>query len=378
MRLHSIYLTGRAGLEEPLVSRIEANVRSFREQHPGLPHTLYRDETLREFIRGSIGRDAVQAFDSLIPLAYKADLGRYCLLLHHGGVYADLAAHFFHPVCDPVRLDKVHVFRDGFSAAPWIVSNSIIGSPPGKRVFQLCIEKIIEHCRARHYGFNALCPTGPNLFGWAVATSMQLGEFVAGETMRINRNEFHSYAYLSASGDVIAVSVKKGTGLSSLGTRLHDDYGHYYASGNVYGELARPMRWATADFVRRRWIDAPLLSPAGGSWSLKPGLALRGPGVALGPGLYQGVLHFRSIAPVDGGLRMVIEITCEDGQRVLAESAQIVLDAQRNNANLGMQFRVERVTRDIEVRLRLLDPALVDVRGSSISRPQNRLQPAVP
>lgn len=46
------------------------------------------------------GCDALVAFDSLIPLAYKAGLGRYCLLLECGGLYTDLSIHFSQAIAD--------------------------------------------------------------------------------------------------------------------------------------------------------------------------------------------------------------------------------------------------------------------------------------
>ena len=36
-----------------------------------------------------------QAYDSLIPTAYKADIWRYCVLYKYGGVYGDMTQRFF-------------------------------------------------------------------------------------------------------------------------------------------------------------------------------------------------------------------------------------------------------------------------------------------
>lgn len=380
--LHSIYLTGGLTREAALPFRIESNLQSLREAHPDFPHKVYDDDSLHDFIRTNIGRDALVAFDSLIPLAYKADLGRYCLLLERGGLYADLSIHFFQAVADLSALKKLHVFRDGFSAAPWIVSNSIIACPPRLLVFQRMIEKIIEHCRSRHYGFNPLCPTGPNLFGQTLAATFPLEHIVCGDTTRINRNEFHSYAYLNGAGDVVATNVKKGIGVSSLGARIHDDYNRQYEARNVYGELAGQLAWSRADYVRSRWVPASMMQQR--VWLLEPGPVLQGPRSALGPGEYEGIFAFHAIAPARGALQMVIEAVCNDSQHVLQVSAPHRLDAQQTKATITIRFRLDKTTRDVEIRLRLSDRMIVEfahlriIRARKlVSADQRKTSPAV-
>lgn len=364
--LHSIYLTGGLTREAALPFRIESNLQSLREAHPDFPHTVYDDHSLRDFIRTNIGRDALVAFDSLLPLAYKADLGRYCLLLERGGLYADLSIHFFQAVADLSALKKLHVFRDGFSAAPWIVSNSIIACPPRLLVFQRMIEKIIEHCRSRYYGFNPLCPTGPNLFGQTLAATFPLERIVCGDTTRINRNEFHSYAYLNGAGDVVATNVKKGIGVSSLGARIHDDYNRQYEARNVYGELAGQLAWSRADYVRSRWVPANMMQQR--VWLLEPGPALQGPRSALGPGEYEGIFSFHAIAPAQAPLQMVVEAVCNEGQHVLQVSAPYRLPAQQTRATVAVRFRLEQMTRDVGIRLRLSDRMIVEFASLRIIR----------
>ncbi len=364
--LHSIYLTGGLTRDAALPFRIESNLQSLREAHPDLPHRVYDDDSLRDFIRTNIGREAVVAFDSLLPLAYKADLGRYCLLLERGGLYADLSIHFFQAVDDLSGLNKLHVFRDGFSAAPWIVSTSIIACPPRLAVFQRMIEKIIEHCRSRYYGVNPLCPTGPNLFGQMLAATFPLERLVCGEATRINRNEFHAYAYLNGAGDVIATNVKRGIGVTSLGARIHDDYHRQYKARNVYGELAGQLVWRRADYVQSRWIPVSRMQQH--VWLLEPGPALQGPRAALEPGEYEGIFSFHAIAPAHAPLQIVIEAVCNDGQHVLQASAPQRLEAQQTRATIAIRFRLEQMTRDVGIRLRLSDRMIVEFASLRIIR----------
>jgi hypothetical protein len=366
-RLHSIYLTG-GGAAEALPARLAANVASLRDQHPELPHTLYDDASLRDFIRTHIGRDALQAYDALLPLAYKADLGRYCLLHEFGGIYADLSVYFFYPVRSPGEEGKLHVFRDSSSAAPWIVSNSLIASPPRHPVFRACIEQVIAHCRSRHYGVNPLCPTGPNLFGRAIALGAPLEQLVAGDTVRMNRTETHAHAYLTPAGEVVAVNVKRGAGLASLGARLGEDYNRHYWGRNVYGELAGRLSWSRKDYLERGWGTVADGASASEPWLMQPGLALRGPGASLAPGAYLAQAFFYGIAAVKGDAHLEFAVVCDGGQRVLARSRAMRIDERSGGKTYGVQFELGQTARDVELRMWLSAPTRVLLGGVQISR----------
>ena len=64
---------------------------ALKEQFSQYDYALYEQDGLRNFISSVYGGDVLWAYDRLKPYAYKADLGRYCLLHHFGGWYADLS-----------------------------------------------------------------------------------------------------------------------------------------------------------------------------------------------------------------------------------------------------------------------------------------------
>lgn len=236
LKAHSIYLTGHQ--PSALPDKIAVNLASFKKCYADFEHQLYTDDSLREFIQKNHPPEVLWAYDQLIPLAYKADLGRYCLLYRLGGIYADLSITFFQRVwLDEFPGKKLFLFRDGFSHAPWIVSNSILMARPGQFIFKYLIDKIVEHVKTHFYGFNPLCPTGPNLMGRAAAQLLEMDEFATGEVVRINKNpSTWSYSYLIPSGEVLAVNVKSGNGLASLGASVSNNYNDYWSSKNIYKE----------------------------------------------------------------------------------------------------------------------------------------------
>jgi Glycosyltransferase sugar-binding region containing DXD motif len=56
----------------------------------GWEYKFYSDADAEKFLRTHFPIEVLEAYRSLIPGAFKADLFRYCALLIHGGVYADV------------------------------------------------------------------------------------------------------------------------------------------------------------------------------------------------------------------------------------------------------------------------------------------------
>jgi glycosyltransferase involved in cell wall biosynthesis len=246
LKAHSIYLTGHQPGSLP--DKIAANLASFKQFYSDFEHQLYTDDSLREFIQKNYTHDVLWAYDQLIPLAYKADLGRYCLLYQLGGIYADLSITFFQRIwLDEFPGKNLFLFRDGFSHAPWIVSISILMARPKQFIFKYLIGKIVEHVKTNFYGFNPLCPTGPNLMGRAAAQLLEMADFASGEAVRINKNtNTWSYSYLIPSGEVLAINVKRGNGLISLGAVKSDNYNDHWNARRIYkketavGDISHP------------------------------------------------------------------------------------------------------------------------------------------
>jgi len=69
----------------PNMSRL---VESFKQS--GWQYKFYTDDDAANFLSTHFPAEVRQAYDSLRPGAFKADLFRYCVLLIHGGVYADV------------------------------------------------------------------------------------------------------------------------------------------------------------------------------------------------------------------------------------------------------------------------------------------------
>ena len=89
MQISQIYISNQNISSLPSkLKDISSNIKKF---FPDAKHIIYNNEMLREFIIKNFSKEVVLAYDSLIPYAFKADLGRYCLLYELGGWYFDIA-----------------------------------------------------------------------------------------------------------------------------------------------------------------------------------------------------------------------------------------------------------------------------------------------
>ena len=73
-------------MKSPNFSRLSESWK----QQSGWEYRFYNDDDAANFLSTHFPVEVKEAYDVLIPGAFKADLFRYCVLFIHGGVYADI------------------------------------------------------------------------------------------------------------------------------------------------------------------------------------------------------------------------------------------------------------------------------------------------
>lgn len=139
-----------------------------KKQNPEFKYFLYDDDDCRNFIAEHFEDAILDAFDRLIPGAYKADLWRYCVLYIKGGIYLDIKFEGYKDFKCVELLDKPHYVLDRKEhAEPGkdLVYNGLIVSPAKNPVLKTCIDRIVKNVQQQEFGFNPLYPTGPGLLG---------------------------------------------------------------------------------------------------------------------------------------------------------------------------------------------------------------------
>lgn len=181
-----------------LPTKMGENVKNLKYKNPEFEYHLYDDYECRDFIKKNFDEDVLNAFDSLIPGAYKADLWRYCILYKNGGVYLDIKfkcednfklieltdkeyfvldrpyAKYNINIQDDLAIvnDKnyyKHVFKNidiNFWKSKEIgLYNALMVCKPNNPILLECINSIVENVKQKNYDYNHLYVTGPGLLG---------------------------------------------------------------------------------------------------------------------------------------------------------------------------------------------------------------------
>lgn len=365
-RLHSIFLTRNLNDKVTcLPSKIARNIDSFKECHPYLEHQIYNLELGRQFIKLHFDSGVLSTFDSLRPLAYKADLLRYCILYELGGIYADLSLYFHSSALDFDRNSKIFTYRDVTNRAPWIASNSLIVTQPQMQVFESCIKKIVMHVNDDYYGTNALCPTGPNLFGAMLAKTTPLFEIASGEAIKISRSPSHSIAYLNASGNVVAVAVKAGPGLGSLGAHSTENYNDYYNQREIYNHNLNKKTWTFQDLVSRGNT-----SKKNDEGKFPAGIAIYGPYTKLIAGAYNArfIISQHDLTLLRQHGHFAIDVCKNFGEELIDFIEEKSEDLHGDLVVLGVFFHIKEPVDNIEVRLHIAQAIEFKIERLEIER----------
>jgi mannosyltransferase OCH1-like enzyme len=131
-----------------------------KAMNPAFQYHLYDDNDCREFIKNNFPEVVLEAFDNLIPGAYKADLWRYCVLYKEGGIYMDIK-YVPHNGFRLIQLTEREYFvldADGNG-----IYNALISCRPGNPALFRAINAIIRNVKTKYYGNSSLEPTGPLL-----------------------------------------------------------------------------------------------------------------------------------------------------------------------------------------------------------------------
>ena len=145
-----------------LPPKMKENYNFFKKHNPEFNHYLYDENDCREFIKNNFNKDVLNAFDSLIPCAYKADLWRYCVLYINGGIYIDIKFKCVNGFKLIALTENEFFVRD---KNPIGVLNGLIITKSKNELLLKVINKIVENVKLKYYGEDALQITGPNLLG---------------------------------------------------------------------------------------------------------------------------------------------------------------------------------------------------------------------
>mmetsp|Transcript_77505 Transcript_77505/g.116500 ORF Transcript_77505/g.116500 Transcript_77505/m.116500 type:complete len:750 (-) Transcript_77505:356-2605(-) len=144
----------------PNMSRL---IESFKQS--GWEYKFYTDDEAGNFLSTHFPPEIRQAYDALRPGAFKADLFRYCVLLIHGGVYADMDIMLEANLDLAVGPDVGFMVPQDEPGTPvnhrMCLWNGFIAAAPGHPFLAKVIETVVNNVRNRFTSVdvdNLFCP----------------------------------------------------------------------------------------------------------------------------------------------------------------------------------------------------------------------------
>jgi hypothetical protein len=217
-----------------LPPKMQKCVDKLKKNNPEFKHHIYNIEDCRKFIEKHFDKEILDAYDKLKPLAYKADLWRYCVLYKKGGIYLDIKYQ-----CKPkfklIKLiDKEYFMLDCpyvdenisheddikiINKKPYYnniynkidtnkcknknisIANGFIICKPKNDLMYECIKNCVKNIKNNYYGFNPLYPTGPGLLGdlyfkgdfSKIDTDINIFNSINGKSILMQKNVIFKY-----------------------------------------------------------------------------------------------------------------------------------------------------------------------------------------
>ena len=146
-----------------LQPKMRERVENLKAQNPKFEHFLFDDNDCRDFIKTNFEAYVLNAYDRLIPGAYKADLWRLCVLYKNGGIYMDIKLNCMNGFKLIELTENEHYALDRLP--PLSIYNALMVCKAGNPFLWKAICRIVMNVQNKFYGVSSLSPTGPKLLG---------------------------------------------------------------------------------------------------------------------------------------------------------------------------------------------------------------------
>jgi mannosyltransferase OCH1-like enzyme len=130
-----------------------------KKNNPEFTYYLYDDNMCKTFIEMYFDQDTLDAYNTLIPGAYKADLWRYCILYVYGGIYLDIKYIHVNDFKLINITDDEYFVRDRQNG----IYQALLVCLPKNKILLKSINQIIYNVKNKLYLNNPLEVTGPQL-----------------------------------------------------------------------------------------------------------------------------------------------------------------------------------------------------------------------
>lgn len=238
--VHQVLLTKSGRIDRKPVEYID----KLRANLSG-PYYLWDNDSIVELLTSKFDKNVLKAYESIKPLAYKADLARYCIIYTFGGWYSDLTVTIknLSVLANFSGSYEAILFRDIPMARRLAsVSNTIFWfKNPGSDILSNLISGSVDKIINKDYSYHQHSITGPLAFGEEVA-KYQLNNnrqnILFGDTVLIDSEPSHVFNEISLKNYQVFSSRRSlNLDVSSVmpsGYESNSDYWFMYTNKNIY------------------------------------------------------------------------------------------------------------------------------------------------
>ncbi len=183
--VHQTYFEDITPDTYPNMSRL---TESFKQS--GWDYKFYTDEMSLDFLSTHFPPEVREAYETLRPGAFKADLFRYCVLLIHGGVYSDvdilLETNLDVAIGPDVGFIVPHDMPGHGVDTVMCLWNGFIAAAPGHPFLAQIVETVVNNIRNRFTSVdvdNMLCPNVETSVPHAFDTLFTAGPCIMGASV---------------------------------------------------------------------------------------------------------------------------------------------------------------------------------------------------
>lgn len=236
MQVTQIFLTDDDSEMSPFLKEATASVR---RSFPNLKHQVYRNEEVEEFLEEYYDESVINAYHKAKPYSYKCDLARYCITNIVGGWYFDVTIRCLVGIEVPADCTLL-AFRDinRYTRVSWACDGAVFYSPADSSILDEAIFQIVHNIETEYYGMTPLCPTGPTVWGKAIALEHPIvdDKVIFGDSIELTPDHMNkNKALVLPDGTIFAMKKPSAGGdLSALGATGVNNYNELWYTRNLY------------------------------------------------------------------------------------------------------------------------------------------------
>ena len=181
-------------------------IQSFKDINFEYEHYYYNNEDRLKFIETNFSSSVLNAYLSLIPGAFKADLWRCCVLYIKGGIYVDSDMICLKPFKEIIHNEDTFIASRDDPMSKRFICNGFIGCIPKHQFMKEQIDSIVNNVLIQKRGYY-LDLTGPALLGKSIYKVCAISDNEQ-KDFEIGINKLGSYEFKLLFHDWTTKSIK--------------------------------------------------------------------------------------------------------------------------------------------------------------------------